>query len=52
MGTSKQNANRMVAGIEKLGYVTIVPSSKDRRATNVLLTDAGSRKFLNVHNMQ
>ena len=46
LGTSKQNANRMVAGIEKLGYVTIVPSSKDRRATNVLLTDAGKQKVL------
>ena len=46
LGTSKQNANRMVTGIEKLGYVTIVPSSKDRRATNVLLTDAGKQKVL------
>lgn len=46
LGTSKQNANRMVAGIEKLGYVTIVPSSKDRRATNVLLTEAGKQKVI------
>ena len=36
----------MVTGIEKLGYVTIVPSSKDRRAANVLLTEAGKQKVI------
>ena len=46
LGTSKQNANRMVAGIEKLGYVTVVPSPKDKRATNVLLTDMGKQKVI------
>ena len=45
LGTSKQNANRMVAGIEKLGYVTVVPSPKDKRATNVLLTDMGKMVY-------
>lgn len=46
LGTSKQNANRMVAGIEKLGYVKVVPSPKDKRATNVLLTDMGKQKVI------
>ena len=46
LGTSKQNANRMVAGIEKLGYVTVVPNPKDKRATNVLFTDMGKQKVI------
>lgn len=44
LGTSKQNANRMIVSIEKLGYVTIVPSEKDKRATNVHLTATGKEK--------
>ena len=46
LGTSKQNANRMVSSIEKLGYIEIVPSPKDKRATNVHLTDSGRQKMI------
>lgn len=43
LGTSKQNTNRMISSIEKLGFVTVVPSNKDKRASNILLTEAGQR---------
>lgn len=46
LGTSKQNANRMVYGIEKLGYIKVVSSSKDKRATNVRFTDLGKKKVI------
>lgn len=46
LGTSKQNANRMVSSIEKLGYIEIIPSSKDKRATNVRFTDIGKQKII------
>lgn len=46
LGTSKQNANRMVSGLEKLGYIKIIPSTKDKRATNVRFTDAGKQKIV------
>lgn len=46
LGTSKQNANRMVSSIEKLGYLSSFPSEKDKRATNVKLTEAGKKKTI------
>jgi len=46
LGTSKQNANRMVSSIEKLGYLSSFPSEKDKRATNVSLTEAGKKKTI------
>lgn len=46
LGTCKQNANRMVSGIEKLGYIEIVPSIKDKRAANVHLIDSGRQKMI------
>lgn len=46
LGTSKQNANRMVSSIEKLGYIEIIPSPKDKRATNVRFTDIGKQKII------
>lgn len=44
LGTSKQNASRMVIGMEKLGYLTVTPSETDKRAANVHLTSAGKEK--------
>nr|WP_254149945.1 MarR family transcriptional regulator [Bacillus subtilis] len=43
LGTSKQNINRLVSGIEKRGYVITVPSKRDKRAVNVKITDSGKR---------
>ena len=46
LGTSKQNANRMISSLEKTGYVEIVPSPKDKRATNAYLTETGKEKVI------
>ncbi|MCO4850584.1 MarR family winged helix-turn-helix transcriptional regulator [Bacillus vallismortis] len=43
LGTSKQNINSLINGIEKRGYVTTVPSKRDKRALNVKITDSGQR---------
>lgn len=41
LGTTKQNANRLIAAIEKKGYITVSSSESDRRAINVKLTKLG-----------
>jgi DNA-binding MarR family transcriptional regulator len=41
MGTTKQNATRIIKSLEKKNYITVVPSEKDKRAVNVVLTEAG-----------
>lgn len=46
LGTSKQNANRMTAGIERLGYITSFQSETDKRAANIRLTQAGKKKMV------
>lgn len=46
LGTSKQNANRLISSLEKAGYVSTVPSPKDKRATNVYLTEIGKEKVI------
>lgn len=46
LGTSKQNVNRLVTSIEKKGYVSVVPSEKDKRAINVKLSEMGKRKVI------
>lgn len=46
MGTSKQNINRIVANLEKNGYVEVVPSPNDKRAINVKVTDLGKQVMI------
>jgi len=48
LGTSRQNANRMISGLEKAGYVNIVPSTTDKRASNVSLTKKGEEVTINA----
>lgn len=43
MGTSKQNAQRLVSSLGKMGYVNISPDHRDRRYVNVSLTDLGKQ---------
>ncbi|EGT4206216.1 TPA: MarR family transcriptional regulator [Clostridioides difficile] len=43
MGTSKQNINRLVANLEKNGYVDVIPSPHDKRAINIKVTDLGKK---------
>lgn len=42
-GTTKQNVNSMVATLEKKGYVETKPSTVDRRAINVSITNVGEQ---------
>ncbi|QAA35278.1 MarR family transcriptional regulator [Clostridium manihotivorum] len=41
LGTTKQNATRIIKSLEKKKYISIVSSEKDKRAVNVVLTEAG-----------
>jgi DNA-binding MarR family transcriptional regulator len=41
LGTTKQNVKQVVDLIEKKGYVVTMPSSRDKRAVNVVITQAG-----------
>lgn len=42
LGTSKQNVNRLIGGLESKGYLISIPSEKDKRAVNVKLTETGN----------
>lgn len=46
MGTSKQNANVLMAAIEKKGYINITPSIRDKRAINIKLTESGEQVLM------
>lgn len=41
MGTTKQNATRIIKSLEKKKYISVLSSEKDKRAVNVVLTEAG-----------
>lgn len=41
LGTSKQNAQKIVSSLAKKGYIEITPDERDRRYVNVNLTDLG-----------
>jgi DNA-binding MarR family transcriptional regulator len=41
LSTTKQNATRIIKSLEKKNYIKVVPSEKDKRAVNVVLTEAG-----------
>lgn len=43
LGTSKQNVKQLIVNLEKKGYVKTIPSNKDKRAVNVIITDLGSK---------
>jgi DNA-binding MarR family transcriptional regulator len=43
LGTTKQNVKQIISLIENKGYVTIVPSSTDKRAVNIKVTELGQK---------
>ena len=45
LGTTKQNATRIIKSLEKKKYISVMPSEKDKRAVNVMLTEAGIRSL-------
>lgn len=46
METSKQNANRLISGLKKKGYLEIIPSKRDGREINVRITKLGKQVML------
>lgn len=46
LGTTKQSVKHLVEVMEKKGYVTMVPSEKDKRAVNIRITQKGREVFL------
>lgn len=43
LGTTKQSVKQLVSLIEKKGYVRVIPSERDKRAVNVVITESGNR---------
>ena len=43
LGTTKQNADRLIAAAEKKGYITVSDARNDKRAVNIQMTDPGLR---------
>jgi DNA-binding MarR family transcriptional regulator len=46
LGTTKQSIKQLVTLIEKNGYVVTVPSPRDKRAVNIVITESGYRALL------
>jgi len=46
LGTTKQSTKQLITLIEKNGYVTTIPSQRDRRAVNVVITPAANQALL------
>ncbi|MBW6410871.1 MarR family winged helix-turn-helix transcriptional regulator [Clostridium weizhouense] len=42
LGTTKQNVTQLVKNLEKKGFISIIPSKKDKRSVNVCVTDMGT----------
>jgi DNA-binding MarR family transcriptional regulator len=46
LGTTKQSVKQVVSLVEAKGFVVSVPSQRDKRAVNVVLTEAGKQAIL------
>ncbi|WP_042351591.1 MarR family winged helix-turn-helix transcriptional regulator [Bacillus massiliigorillae] len=46
LGATKQSVKQLINIIEAKGYVTTVPSQKDKRAINVKITESGKQALL------
>lgn len=46
LGTSKQNTNVLISAIEKKGYAITTPSTLDKRAVNVKVTESGKQVMM------
>ena len=48
LGTTKQSTKQLITIMENKGYVNVVPSKKDKRAVNVIITKNGKEVLLVV----
>lgn len=46
LGTTKQSAKQLLDIMEKKGYIETVPSTKDKRAVNVKVTEEGGKAII------
>jgi DNA-binding MarR family transcriptional regulator len=46
LGTTKQSVKQLVTLIENKGYVVTVPSQRDKRAVNVVITETGNQSLV------
>lgn len=46
LGSTKQSVKQIVVILENKGFVKVVPSTKDKRAINVTITDLGKQALL------
>lgn len=46
LGSTKQNITQLINSLVKKGFVSVIPSKKDKRAVNVCLTDLGMETML------
>jgi DNA-binding MarR family transcriptional regulator len=46
LGTTKQTVKQLVSLIEKKGYVSTVPSQRDKRAVNIVITETGKQALI------
>ncbi|MEI3614459.1 MarR family winged helix-turn-helix transcriptional regulator [Pseudogracilibacillus sp. SO30301A] len=42
LGTTKQSVKQIITIMERKGYVSVIPSDKDKRAVNVRITETGN----------
>jgi len=45
MGTTKQNAKQIVDAMNKKGYLSVMPSERDKRAVDITITAEGQKAF-------
>ncbi|AGY77775.1 MarR family winged helix-turn-helix transcriptional regulator [Clostridium autoethanogenum] len=48
LGSTKQNVKQIVTVMQKKEYVDVVPNTEDRRAVNVIITEAGKQVLYQV----
>jgi len=46
LGTTKQSIKQVVSIIEEKGFVATIPSEHDKRAVNIVLTEAGKQALI------
>lgn len=49
LGTTKQSVKQVIDILENKGYVITVPSKQDRRAVNVVITEAGKQAMVDCN---
>ncbi len=50
LGTTKQSTKQLIDILEKKKYVVTVPSEKDKRAVNVVITESGRQEMVECNN--